>query len=50
MPILEQGGIVSLKLILDEMFFMSKAIVQALNAWLKQFSQEGPPKTVGENI
>ena len=50
MPIIEKGGIVHLNLVPDEMLFMSEAIVQALNTWLKQFSQEGPSKIVGENI
>ena len=50
MPILEKGGIVHLNLVLDEMLFMYEAIVQALNTWLKQFSQEVPSKIVGENI
>ena len=50
MPIIEQDGIVSLKLILDEMFFMYEIIVQTLNTWIKPFSQEGPSKTVVENI
>ena len=40
MPIIKKGGIVHLNLVLDEMLFMSEAIVQALNTWLKQFSQE----------
>ena len=40
MPILEQGGIVCLNLVLDYMFFMSEAIAQALKTWHKQFSQE----------
>ena len=47
MPIIEKGGIICLKIILDEIFFMSEAVVQALNTWLKQFTQEGPSKTVG---
>ena len=29
MPIIEKGGIIHLKLMLDEMFFMSEAVVQA---------------------
>ena len=32
------------------MLFMSEAVVQALNNWLKQFPQEVTSKTVGENI
>ena len=32
------------------MFFMSEAVVQSLHTWIKQFSQEGPSETVGENI
>ena len=47
MPIIEKGGIICLKIILDEIIFMSEAVVQALNTWLKQFTQEGPSKTVG---
>ena len=35
---------------LNYMFFMSEEVVQALHTWLKQFSQEGPSKTVGDNI
>ena len=50
MPIIEKGGIVHLKIILDWMFFMSYTIVKALNNWLKQFSQEGNFKTFGYNI
>ena len=49
MSILEQGGIVRLKIIFDDMFFMYEAISQALNTWLKQLPQEGTSKTVGEN-
>ena len=47
MPIIEKGGITCLNIMLDEMFFMSEAVVQVLNTWLKQFPQEGPSKTVG---
>ena len=50
MPIIQKGGIICLKIMLDEMFFMSEAVVQALNNWLKQFPQEGPSNTVGQNI
>ena len=50
LPILEQGVIVRLKIILDEMFFMSEAFSQDLNTWNKQFFLEGPSKTVGEKI
>ena len=50
MPMLEQGGILRLNVVLDYIFFMSEAILQALNTWLKQFSQEEPSKTVGDNI
>ena len=50
LPILEQGVIVRLKIILDEMFFMSEAFFQDLNTWNKQFFLEGPSKTVGEKI
>ena len=50
MPIIKQGGIVRLIIVLDYMLFMSEAIVQALNNWLKQFPQEVTSKTVGENI
>ena len=50
LPILEEVGIVRLKLILDKMFFMSEAILQALNTWILKISHEGPSKTVGENI
>ena len=35
---------------IDEMFFVHEEVFHTLNAWLKQFSQEGPSKTVGENI
>ena len=50
LPILGKGGIVRFKLMLDDMFFMSEAVVKALNNWLKQFSQDGTSKAVGENI
>ena len=47
--ILDQGGIVRLKLMLNEMFFMYETVLQTLNTRIKQFYQEGPSKTVGEN-
>ena len=50
LKILEQGGIVRLKIMIGEMLFMSEAVLQALHTWLKQFYQEGSSKTVGENI
>ena len=50
LPIIEEFGIVHLKLILDKMFFMSEAILQALNTWIYKISHEGTSKTVGENI
>ena len=34
---------------LDEIFFISETVVQAINTWIKPFSKEGPSKTVGEN-
>ena len=40
LPIIDQGGIVRLKLMLDGMLFMSEAVFQALNTWIKQFYQE----------
>ena len=50
LPVLGQVGTVRLKCVLDEMFFVSEAVVQALNNWLKQFSKGGSSKTVGENM
>ena len=50
LPILEEVGIVRLKLILDKRFFMSEAILQALNTWIYKISHEGTSKTVGENM
>ena len=47
LPIIEQGDIVRLKLIIGDTLFISEAVFHALNTWLKQFSQEGPSKTVG---
>ena len=40
LPIIEHGGIIRLKIILDEIFFMAEAVVQALNTRLKHFPQE----------
>ena len=34
LPILEQGGILHLKIILDEILLVSEAVFQALNTWL----------------
>ena len=50
LPLKEQGGVVRLKLMLDKMFFMSAAVVSALQEWIKQFAVAGPSKTPGENI
>ena len=50
MPSIEKGGIVRLNIMIDKMFFVSEAVVQALHTWLKQFPHEGPSNTVGENI
>ena len=50
LPILGKGGIMRLKIILDDIFFMSEAVIQALNTWIFKKSQEGPSKTVGVNI
>ena len=50
LPIIEKGVIVCLKIMLDDTFFMSEAVVHNLHAWIEQFSQEGPSKTVGDNI
>ena len=50
LPVLGKVGTVRLKCVLDEMFFVSEAVVQALNNWLKQFSKGGSSKTVGENM
>ena len=50
LKIIEQGGILRLKLTLDRILFVSEAVSQALNTWLKCFSQEEPSKTVGEKI
>jgi len=50
LPDIEQGGIVRLKLMLDEMFFMSEDVVTALQHWFENFATIGPSKTAGENI
>ena len=34
LPILEQGVIVRLKLMLDYMFFMSEIVIQSLHTWI----------------
>ena len=47
LPIIEQGGILRLRIIIDKMFFMSDAVAQALHTWPKQFPQEGPSKKFG---
>ena len=39
LPMIEQGGIVCLNIVIDEMFFVSEAVLRALNTWLKQYSQ-----------
>ena len=44
--IIEQGVIVHLKLMLEERFFMSKAVLKSLHTWIIIFSQEGPSNTV----
>ena len=31
MPIIDQGGILRLKMMIHELFFMSEALIQALN-------------------
>ena len=41
LPTIEQGGIVRLKIILEEMFFLSEAVVQSLHAWIKHFFSVG---------
>ena len=50
LPIIWQGGILRLNIIIDRIFFVSEAVVQALHTWIKPFSQEGPSKTVIYNI
>ena len=35
LKIIEQGGIVSLKIMLVDMFFMYEAVVQTLQTWTK---------------
>ncbi len=37
----EQGGIIYLKIALDEMFTMSTRVITSLQKFLKQFAQEG---------
>ena len=48
--LLEQGGITYLKFMLDEMFCMNNDVVAALQTSLKNFSEEGLSKMVGENL
>ena len=50
LPIIEQGGIVRLKIMLDDMLFVSEAVVQALHTWILKHSQEVPSKIVVDNI
>ena len=47
---LEQGGIPYLKFMLDEMFCMTNDVVAALHTFLKNFSEEGLSKMVGNNL
>ena len=47
---LEQGGINYLNFMLDDMFCMKNDVVSALKTFLKNFSEEGLSKTVGENV
>ena len=35
LPIIEEGGIVRLKIMLDEMFFVSEAVFKSLHTWIK---------------
>ena len=44
LPVLGQVGTVRLKCVLDEMLFVSEAVVQALNNWLKTFPRRDPPR------
>ena len=44
LPILEQGGILRLKLMPDKMLFISEAVVQVLHTWLKTFPRRDPPR------
>ena len=46
LSIIDKGGIVRLNLMLDEMLFMSEAVVKTLNTWLTHFTQEVSSKTV----
>ena len=50
LTLIKQGGVVRLKIMLDEMFFMSEAVVTALQGFIKKFALQGPTRTVGENI
>ena len=47
---LEQGGITYLKFMLENMFCMTNNVVAILQTFLKNFSEEGLSKTVGENM
>ena len=47
---LEREGITYLKLLLDEIFCMTKDVVSALQTFLKTCSDIGLTKTVGENV
>lgn len=50
LPVEQRGGIVRLKLMLSEMFFMSQDVVGALQAWAKNFATVGVTKIPGENV
>lgn len=46
----QKGGVVRLKLQLDEMFYMSPDVVNALQEWLRLFETTGVTRLQGENV
>ena len=45
-----EGGIIYLKILLDEMFCMTTEVVEALQSYLENFAQSGVEGEVGENV
>ena len=50
LKLLEQGGITYLKFMLDEMFCTTNDVMAEFQTLLKNFSEEGLSKLVGENV
>ncbi len=49
-PSSQQGGITLTKLVLDEIFFMSRDVINALKNFLKIFESKGLTRIQGENV